>query len=167
MLLATTLVGCTSALDPTAFDGVGPEMRPESFFAGTTRSSGVLENRAGAPTRQLHVEGSGTRLADGGVRLDQTITFDQDAPTTRRWDMHRIDAHRYTGTLTDASGPIEGEAHGNLFHLHYEMTSPPGGRMEQWLYLQPDGRTVVNEATITLLGIVVARLFERITHEAP
>jgi hypothetical protein len=45
------------------------------------------------------------------------------------------------------------------------MASPAGAWMEQWLYLQPDGRTVVNEATISLLGLVVARLSERITHE--
>jgi hypothetical protein len=33
------------------------------------------------------------------------------------------------------------------------------------MYLQPDGRTVMNEATVRVLGIVAAHLSERITHE--
>jgi Protein of unknown function (DUF3833) len=163
--LAIVLGGCAPVLAPSAFEGATPEMRPENFFAGTTTSSGVLENRAGAPTRRLHVESAGRMLPDGNFRLDQTITFEQDPPVTRTWMMRRVDAHRYTATLTDASGTVDAEAYGNLFHLTYPMKKPVLGRMEQWLYLQPDGRTVVNEATITVLGIVVAHLSERITHE--
>nr|MDQ2734782.1 DUF3833 family protein [Pseudomonadota bacterium] len=79
--------------------------------------------------------------------------------------MKRVDDHRYTGTLTDASGAIDAEAWGDLLHIRYPMAKPFGGEMEQWLYLQPDGRTVMNEATVRVLGLVVARLSERITHE--
>ena len=93
------------------------------------------------------------------------MTFDADRPVMRTWVMHRLDAHRYTATLTDASGTVEAQAYGDLFHLHYPMKSPPGGQMEQWMYLQPDGRTLMNVATVRVLGVVVARLSERITHE--
>ncbi len=165
-LLTIALAGCMSPLTPASFAGGSPEMRPETFFAGPTSSSGELEDRGGAPTRILHVEGSGQALPDGRFQLVQQVRFDTDPPKTRTWVMRRLDDHHYTSTLTDASGPVEGEAYGNLFHLSYPMASPFGGRMEQWLYLQPDGRTVVNEATITVLGVVVARLSERITHEA-
>jgi hypothetical protein len=155
------------ALPPTAFEGTTPDMRPEAFFAGATHSTGVLENRDGAPTHRFQVVGTGAALADGSLRLDQTISFDGRPPQTRSWLLRRVDDHHYTGTLTDASGPVEGEAYGDLFHLRYPMQTPFGGRMEQWLYLQPDGRTVVNEATIRVLGLVVAHLSERITHELP
>jgi hypothetical protein len=37
--------------------------------------------------------------------------------------------------------------------------------MEQGLYLQPDGRTVMNEAAVSVSGVVVAHLSERIAHE--
>jgi len=164
-LAAAALGGCADALPPSAFAGGSPPMRPEMFFAGTTRSTGVLENRSGAPTQLLHVQGEGHILPDGSFQLTQSVTLEPDAPKTRTWVMRRVDDHRYTATLTDASGPVEGEAYGNLFHLSYRMASPAGAWMEQWLYLQPDGRTVVNEATISLLGLVVARLSERITHE--
>jgi hypothetical protein len=77
--------------------------------------------------------------------------------------MQRLDPHRYSATLTDASGPVQGEAYGDLFHLSYPMKAPIGGEMEQWMYLQPDGRTVVNEATVRVFGIPVAHLSERLT----
>ena len=160
---AGLLAGCSS-LAPESFVSGTPEMRPETFFAGTTRSSGVLEDRGGAPTRRLHVAGTGRPLANGDLELVQDVTFDQDAPTRRTWVLHRLDAHRYTASLTDAADTVQGEAYGDLFHLRYTLRSPPGGTMEQWMYLQPDGSTVVNEATIRLLGVVVARLSERITH---
>ena len=165
LLLAAGLSGCAPVLPPSAFESGTPEMRPEIFFAGATTSRGVLEDSAGAPTRRFHVQGSGQTLPDGSFRLDQTVIFDQKAPETRTWIMRRIDAHHYTASLTDASGPVKAEAYGDVFHLRYPMKSPAGAGMEQWLYLQPDGRTVVNEASIRLLGFVVAHLSERITHE--
>lgn len=162
-VLAAALGGC-STLAPAAFEGDGPEMRPEAFFAGATVSSGVLENRSGEPTKRFHVEGQGVLRPDGALRLVQTVTFDKDPPTIRTWELRQLDAHRYEATLTDAAGPVAAEAYGNVFHLTYSMRSPPLGRMEQWMYLQPDGHTLVNEATVSLLGIDVARLSERITH---
>ena len=165
LLVAELLAGCAKVLPPAAFADATPELRPERFFQGATRSTGVLENRAGAPTQRFHVEGTGIALPDGSFQLDQTITFGHDKPVTRRWVMRRIGAHHVAATLTDASGPVAGESYGNLFHLRYPMKSPFGGEMEQWLYLQPDGRTVMNEATVRVLGIVAAHLSERITHE--
>lgn len=165
-LAAATLAGCASQLPPAAFDGAAPEMRPETFFAGKTSSSGVIEDRAGAPTSRFRVEGTGKSLADGTFQLDQVVSFpDEGRQQTRTWLMQRLDAHRYTATLTDASGPVEAEVHGNLMHLRYPMKTPFGGRMEQWLYLQPDDRTVVNEATVRVFGLVAAHLSERITRE--
>ena len=165
MLLAASLGGCAPAMDPSSFDGGALQLRPEIFFAGTTSSSGVLENRSGAPTRRLHVKGSGLAQPDGSFRLEQSITFDQDAPQMRTWVLRRLDSHHYTATLTDASGAVQAEAYGELFHLRYPMKTPFGGHMEQWMYLQPDGHTVVNQATVRVFGIVVAHLSEQITHE--
>ena len=166
LLMAASLAGCSPALPPSAFKGGTPKMLPEVFFAGTTSSTGVLENRDGAPTQRFHVTGHGQMLPDGSFRLDQRITFGHGKPKTRTWIMRRVGSHHYTATLTDASGPVKGEAYGNLFHLRYPMKTPLGGEMEQWLYLQPDGHTVVNEATVSVFGIVAAHLSERISNQA-
>jgi hypothetical protein len=82
-VLPSALGGCAPALFPAAFADETPEIRPEAFFVGTTRSSGVLEDRGGAPTVRFRVEGAGTTLPDGRFRLDQTITFENEAPRTR------------------------------------------------------------------------------------
>lgn len=163
--MAGGLVGCASALSPPAFEGGTPKIHPEVFFAGTTSSSGVMETPFGAPVRRLQVSGIGQLLADGTFRLDQRVTFDNDAPKLRTWVMRRVDDHHYSATLTDASGMVEAEAYGDLFHLRYAMKSPFGGVMEQWMYLQPDGRTVMNVATVRVFGVVVANLSERITRQ--
>ena len=166
VVAALALAGCDSSLPSASFQGAGPAMRPETFFAGPTTSFGVLESVAGAPTRVFHVHGHGQALADGRFRLDQTIAFAGRPPTSRTWIVRRLDAHRYVASLTDAAGPVTAETWGNLFHLRYPMKSPAGGEMEQWIYLQPDGRTVLNEASVRWFGFLVARLSERIS-QAP
>lgn len=140
-------------------------MRPEMFFEGTTVSSGVIQNRSGAPTRRFKVEGRGTAMPDGTFRLEQNVSIEQQPTQNRIWVMRKVDAHHYTATLTDASGPVDAEAYGNLFHLRYPMKAPFGGQMEQWLYLQPGGLTVINEATVRVFGVVAAHLSERISRD--
>jgi hypothetical protein len=167
IFVSLIIAGCAQPLPPSAFENGEPEMRPEVFFVGTSNSSGVLEDTAGAPTRRFHVKSDGIALPDGSFRLEQIIAFDTDAPATRTWILRRIDAHKYAATLTDAAGPVEGEAYGNLFHLRYPLKTPMGGQMEQWLYLQPDRRTLLNVATVSVLGIPVARLSELITRDEP
>ena len=48
VLLTIGLGGCLHVLAPATFEGGTPEMRPEIFFAGTTNSSGVVEDTAKA-----------------------------------------------------------------------------------------------------------------------
>ena len=164
LLVSGLLSGCAAVLPPPSFQAVTPELRPEVFFLGLTRSTGVLETAGGAPSQRFTVEGHGRLLPDGDLRLEQSVTFEGERAHTRTWVMSRLDAHHYTATLTDASGPVDLDAYGNLLHLSYSLKGVALGRMEQWLYLQPDGRTVVNEAVVRVAGLPVRRLSERITN---
>ncbi len=112
--------------------------------------------------RLLHVEGHGYTAADGNFRLDQVVTFEDGAVEKRTWRLAKRGPGTYTGTLTDADGPVSAEVTGNRFHLRY-LLRKPAVYMEQYLYLQPDGRTMLNLATVTVIGIPVARLTEEIT----
>lgn len=138
-----------------------PAFDPVAVFAGHTHGDGVLEQRFGKG-RHLSVEGNGYRSADGTFQLDQTITYDDSTKETRRWVLRRRDATSWTATLSDAKGEVAAETNGNLFHLRYQIRSPKV-YMEQWLYLQPDGRSVLNLAQVTVLGVPYARLSETIT----
>lgn len=139
-------------------------MDPMSFFNGHTRGEGTFDVRFGAK-RTLAVEGVGKSQADGTFRLDQTITYGDGKIETRFWIMRRVDATHYAATLSDATGEVSAEVQGNLFHLKY-LVQQPAVYVEQWLYLQPDGRTVDNRMQVTVLGIPWARLHETITRDA-
>ena len=163
--LASCLSGCLSEKPIAEFAAQTPQLTPEVFFAGHARSWGVLETRSGAPSKTFHVESRGRSEPDGSFRLDQTITFDGEPSRVRFWRLRRTGSHGYVASLSDASGDVVGEAYGPLFHLRYALKSPFGGKMEQWMYLQADGRTVLNEAIIRVAGVTVARLSERISRD--
>jgi hypothetical protein len=168
--LVAALSGCISTVNPESFGANQPVFLPEQFFAGKTRGSGILQSHDGRPAKQISVTSTGRMLPDGRFQLEQTIS--QSIPgtpevtqTSRTWLMTKVDANRYAATLTDAAGPVTGEVHGNLLHLKY-LFKKPFVTMEQWLYLQADGRTVLNEARVYLPGRTIARISEIIVREA-
>ena len=137
-----------------------PEFRPEVFFLGVTRGEGTLVQH-GKSDRNVHVIGVGRSDGNGTFRLDQTVTYDDGTTEKRTWLLHR-NGNQYSATLSDASGAVDGEVSGNVFRLRY-LLRQPAVYMDQRLYLQSDGRTVLNIATVSVLGVPWARLSERIT----
>lgn len=137
-----------------------PILRFEVFFAGHTHGTGTLELLTGR-RQSLQIESHGRTDADGSFRLDQVVMYEDGAVEKRTWRLRQRDPGIYTGTLTDADGPVSAEATGNRFHLRY-LVRKPAVYMEQFLYLQPDGRTILNQATITVIGQPWARLTEEI-----
>jgi hypothetical protein len=163
LLLAASLAGCLAGFPSRPDVAPQPAFDPTVFFAGRTHGEGTLDVRVGRD-RTLRVEGTGHSAADGSFVLDQTVTYDDGAVETRTWALRRVDATHYTATLSDAKGDVTAEATGNRFHLRY-LLRQPAVYMEQWLILQPDGRTVRNDAQVTVLGVPWARLSEVITRE--
>ena len=108
----------------------------------------------------VRVEGVGHVAPNGTFLLDQVVTRGARAPEKRQWRIRQAGPGRYTGTLSDAAGPLAGDVRGNRLHLSYPMKG--GMHAEQWIYLQPDGRTALNRMAITKFGITVARLDETI-----
>ena len=160
MTVLGLLSGCLSPFAEHIGEAEEPVLKPETFFAGRTRGEGTLTTLTGS-RRSLRVEGHGYTEADGAFRLDQTVTFSDGETETRTWRLRQRDSKRYTATLSDAAGDVAAEATGNLFHLRY-LLRRPAVYMEQRLYLHPDGRTVSNLATVTVMGIPWARLSEEI-----
>ena len=159
------LSACLPSLAARPAPAPTPLLDPIAFFTGRTHGEGALDVRLGKP-RTLTVEGTGTAKPDGSFQLDQTVTWGDGAVETRRWLLVRRDATSFTATLSDASGEVNAEVSGNLFHLRYPIQQPRVF-MEQWLYLQPDGRSVLNLAQVTVLGVPWARMSETITRVAP
>ncbi len=136
-----------------------PDFDPTRFFAGCTRGEGQLKVVLHA-RRPVNVRGFGHSEPDGTFVLDQSVTNGTDAPKLRQWRLRRVAPDRYTGTLSDARGPVTGETIGDRLHLAF--TGRNGVHIEQWLTLAEDGRSAINTLTATRLGMTLGRLEERI-----
>lgn len=150
---------CVAVSPDHELAAAAPSFSPEGFFAGKTAGSGTLRV-VFSRSREVRVAGNGNVDNDGTFVLTQTVMEGDKPARTRVWHLHRVGGNRFTGTLTDAVGPVTGDAHGNLFHLRFRAKG--GLRIEQWLYLQPDSRTSLNRMVVRKFGIPVAALSETI-----
>ena len=168
LCLSAALTGCAS-LKPSDFATSAPIFDPVKFFTGHTKSSGVLENRAGAPTQRVTTATSG-HVRAGTLHLEQDLTFSDGKKQHRTWEIRKVDTHSFVATANDVIGTIRGEAYGNAFHWQFPLALRPGNplanvEMSQWMYLQPDGRTMINHTTIKKAGIVVGQVSEQFRRE--
>ncbi|MGB3542442.1 DUF3833 family protein [Rubrivirga sp.] len=157
-LALVVLSGCLPAQPRLALE-TEPPFDVFAFFQGETAGLGVLHIRGRAPV-PVEVESVGTVLESGDLELVQTITRGDDEPYQRTWTFRALGDGRYTGDLTEATGPVEAEASGNRLVIGYRT-----GRfttVSQTLALQPGGRLALNLLSVRVLGVPVARLTEQI-----
>ena len=95
--------GCLPAL-PHIDSGEAPAFDAIAFFEGST-------------------EGLGTRTPGGGLTLVQSVRLGDAPPSERTWVLRPAGLARWTGTLTDADGPVEAWAEGNRLWIRYSMPS--------------------------------------------
>lgn len=134
---------------------------PERFFAGRTTGEGELRVLAFA-AMPIHVRSTGRLERDGTLVLRQTIRQDGAPPRSREWLLKRSGGNRFSGSLTDAAGPVTGEVSGNRLYLRYTMKGALRLRIQQWLTLEADGRTLRNRLTASKFGLPVAVVRETI-----
>ena len=157
-ILLLPLAACVHAPPPQAA-APAPRFSAQAFFAGTTHGDGRLKVALSAAKTTI-VEGHGRVEADGTLVLDQTVTGAAAKPEQRQWRIREVAPGRYAGTLSDASGPVSGEASGNRLHLHFHMK---GGLVaDQWLDLSADGQVAANHMVVAKFGLPVAVLDETI-----
>ena len=164
-LCALALLSACASKPIASFHTGRPLFAPEIFFAGRTHSWGVFETRDGKPASILRTTTEGHVAADG-FHFEQDLDFESGRKSHRSWLVRRLDAHRYSATGTGIVGEARGLAHGNAFHLEFTLDAFPGNplghlHMSQWMYLQPDGTTMLNRATLSKAGIIVAQVTEQ------
>jgi hypothetical protein len=168
-VLAALLCGGCAIKPVASFKSGKPIFEPDKYFAGHTHSWGIFETSSGQPTEILHTETQG-RITKDGLDFEQELYFERGKKSHRSWSLRRVDAHHYSATGTGIVGAARGEAYGNTLHLDFTLDALPGNplghlHMSQWMYLQPDGVTMVNCDTLTKLGIVVAHITEQFKKE--
>lgn len=154
---ALLLGGCASA--PPLPADAGASFDPILFFSGRTHGDGLLHKTIGGSS-VITVESTGRIDERGTLILDQIIREADKLPRLRRWVLRRAGPNRYTGTLTDAAGPVEIAVAGPRATIGYRMKNGLG--VQQRLALQPGGQTLFNRLTITRFGLRLAQLDETI-----
>ena len=135
-----------------------PRFDAIAFFTGRSEGEGRLAKVFSSivPTR---VESSGT-VTNGVLHLVQTIHEGAKPARTREWAIREDRPGHYTGTLSDAEGPVTGETVGNRLHLAFTMNGVLPAA--QWQTLSHDGRRAYNVLTVRKAGLTVAVLSEDI-----
>lgn len=164
LLAAFVLAGCAS-VPAEHFAGTKPTFDPMAYFTGHTHSWGLFENRAGNPSRSFTTNCVG-RMENGALQLDQLFTYEDGSTQQRHWRIQRVDAHRFVATAGDVVGTGTGESYGNAFHWEYTVALKPGNglfnvRLRQWMYLQADGRTMLNRGSVNKFGVEIAQVTEQ------
>jgi len=152
------LAGCERATQlPSA--KAAPVLDPVDFFTGHTGGRGSVDVifKQAVP---LKVESIGVPDGNGGLVVDQRISEGDKAVHIRRWVIRPTRPGQFTGTLTDASGPVSVSVRGNTARIAYTRN---GLDVEQRLVLSDDRRTIQNRMTIRTWGIRVAHIEERIS----
>lgn len=127
---------------------------PLRFFAGVTETIGTTKVMMRKPFQTVSL-GRGQIRADGSLSLVQRVR-DEDQPTyVRRWEIRRIGPGRYSGTMSQATGPVAIEQVGNRYRFTFKMKGNMS--VEQWLTPEAGGLSATSNMTVRKFGLTVAR----------
>ena len=146
MLLAPIL----SIASPAATAQVADPLR---FFAGRTETQGMVKVLFRKPYRTRSL-GQGRIEPDGSLSLVQRVEDDGKPPRERRWRVHQVGPGRYSGTMSDAAGPVDIEQVGNRYRFRFTMKGHLN--VEQWLTPMAGATAARTTTRIRKFGMTVA-----------
>ena len=155
--------GCAS-LKPVAFENSSTKLDPVAFFGGHTKSYGVLESRTGKPSTQITTETIGT-VKDGKVFIEQDLFPGNGKKNHRSWQITKVDEHNVEATANDIDGTAHGKLYGNYFTWTFRLIVKDRKfikhvRMSQYMYMNPDGKSLMIRSVIKKFGIIVTEITE-------
>ena len=129
-----------------------PKLDMTDFFSGRTHAENVLKIAMKRPEK-LIVDSVGKKEGETFVLIDRVREGDKPV-RTRKWVMKPAGPNRYTGTLSDATSPVEVRVNGNRATIQYVMKG--GLKVRQEMELQADGRTLTNRVQVRKFGLKFA-----------
>ncbi len=154
---ALALGGCATAVQLPA--AANARFDPVAWFTGPSHGDGTLHKLLSSPVR-TSVDSIGRPDGAGGMILDQTLREPGKPAHKREWVMRPVSPGHFTGTLTEATGPVDIAVSGARAFIRYPMKG--GLEVRQQLALQSDGRTILNRLSVRKFGLEVAYLDETI-----
>ena len=156
---AIPLAACVSVPRVAAAPSTAPTFDVVRFFSGVSHGNGTLRVATKQPVR-VEVDSDGRMGADGTLNLVQRIREGAKPERTRSWALREISPGQWSGTLTDADGPVSARALPGTLLINFPMD---GMRVHQRLTLSSDGQVARNILTVRKWGFTVASLDETIT----
>jgi hypothetical protein len=157
------LGGCTAAIDGERYLETGPKMDLTSFFDGSVKAWGMVQNRSGDVVQRFVVDIRGEVNDEGQVVLNESFYYvvGEGAPE-RVWTLTPTGPANYEGQAPDVLGSASGRLWGNALNLKYEMVLPVGSSsyrvtFDDWMWAF-DADTVINRSYIRKFGFVVAEV---------
>lgn len=144
---------CLVPTAAVADQGSGLDML--AFFTGHTHADNVIRIALHAP-HKLVVDSIGGRNKQGEFVLIDTVQEEGKPERRRTWVMHPDGPGHFTGTLSDANGPVDVTVAGSTATIRYTMNEG-GLKVEQQLQLQANG-TLANHVIAKKFGLKFAQV---------
>ncbi len=158
------LTGCSSVTIDD-YKSTQPTLEIENYFSGKTKAWGVFQDRFGKVRRQFVVDIDGKWDKDKQtLTLTEDFVYDDGEKEQRVWTITKTAENTYTGTAKNVVGMATGKSAGNAFNFKYTFNLPVQGDIwrvtfDDWMYLNPDGETLFNKATIKRFGITIGDVY--------
>ena len=135
--------------------GETPKLDLTAFFSGRSHADNVMKIVFHGPTK-LIVDSIGGKGDRGDFVLIDTVHEGDKPVRTRKWVMQPAGPNHFTGSLTDAVGPVDVLVSGDSATIRYTMKG--GLNVVQHMQLQVDGRTLSNHVDARKFGLKFARV---------
>lgn len=126
---------------------------PLRFFEGRTEMESLVKVVMKKPFRSRTI-GQGYISPDGTLSLVQQVKEEGKQPHQRRWRIRQIGPGRYSGTMSEAIGPVQVRELGGKFRFTFSMKGNLA--IEQWVTPSPDGKSALSKIVVRKLGMRVA-----------
>jgi hypothetical protein len=148
--LPIALVGASASATNSGSDGQTDPMR---FFEGRTESVSTIKLMMRKPYESRSL-GRG-EIDSGVLELVQRVQDEGKAPYNRQWRMRQVSPGRFSGTMTEAAGPVVAEEVGGRYRFRFRMKGNLS--IEQWLTPLPGGTAAHSKISIRKFGMIVGR----------
>jgi Protein of unknown function (DUF3833) len=133
-----------------------PALDMTGFFAGRSHADNIIKIALHGG-HKLVVDSVGGRNKEGEFVLIDTVQEEGKPVRKRTWVMRPVGPNHFTGSLTDAAGPVDVVVGGNSATISYTMKEG-GLKILQQLQLQPDGKTLANHVIAKKFGLTFAHV---------
>lgn len=151
---AALLLIAAAATAPATADP-DPKLDMVAFFTGRSHADNVIKIALHGP-HKLIVDSIGGRNKEGEFVLIDNVQEEGKPARKRTWVMHPSGPNHFTGSLSDAKGPVDVTVSGRTATIQYTMRDG-GLKVQQMLSLNGDG-TLANHVVARKFGLKFAQV---------